>query len=580
MGSWKRRAAWAAAAVVTLGVAALVAVKLMVDPERLKQMARDRVKQAWSRELQVGSITLELFPPALLVQDVRLDHPTEPPIVAGSVIAEFELLPLLVGQTRYRNLYFRDATLTWEGSPWRVEQALVEMGTDLRDVSVNGTLWRNEKPVALRARFDDFSRLGKAGAVTGGRIELEWKGATLVASGRVPLDGTVRGHALDVEMKSESIVDLCAFFGMKRKPPAALAARFHVREQEGRVLFEKLDASLGKLRVRGEIQHTPGPTPHTKLKLATDHLDWARTYLDIGGEPKPPPQPPELFHDTPLAWWMLTALEGKAGEIDATFGTLVLRNGVVLRNLKLKGAYKGDKLDIGSFATEMLGGSATGRIQLEGSRKSVRFDFEGKELLLERWFRERKSTAPFTGGPMQVSAKLNSAGESMRDVVGGITGPFNIRMGRGVLASPGAGQAEVKMTSAFSGRESREIEFACAGFALPFRNGRATGSRLIGARTTASDLITSGTVDLRTQAVDLRGRLRPLSGVGLATIAGDVKITGTVRQPRMSLDEAAAPKAFARGAAAVATLGLSLVGTAIADSEQARTNDPCRAVFR
>jgi hypothetical protein len=68
--------------------------------------------------------------------------------------------------------------------------------------------------------------------------------------------------------------------------------------------------------------------------------------------------------------------------------------------------------------------------------------------------------------------------------------------------------------------------------------------------------------------------------MGLATIAGDVKITGTVRQPRMSLDESARPKAIARGAAALATLGLSAVGTALADSEEARRNDPCQAVFR
>ncbi|HUP96446.1 MAG TPA: AsmA family protein [Usitatibacter sp.] len=581
MGSWKKAAAWAAAAVTTVAVVGLVAVKLLVDPERLKQIARDKAKKAWSRDLQVGNITLELFPlPALLVHDVRLEHPTEPPIVAGSVIAEFELMPLLVGQTRYRNLYFKDATLQWEGVPWRVEQAMVETDPELRDVRINGTVWRNQRPVAVRARFEDFSKLGKPGALTSANVELEWHGAKLVASGRMPLDGTITHHALDVDLRAESLTDICAFWGLKRNPPAALNARFHARENEGRILIENLAASLGKLRVNGQVEYTPGPRPVTNLRLATEYLDWTRTYLDAGGEPAPPPKPPELFHDTPLAWWMLESLRGKEGRVDATFGTLVLRNGVVLRNLKLKAAYKDDNFDIASFTTDMLGGSATGRIQLDGGKKSVRFDFEGKELLLERWFKERGSTVPFSGGPMRVTAKLNASGNSMRQIVGGITGPMHIRMGRGVLSSPRAGEAEAKMTSAFSGKESREIEFECAAFALPFRGGRASGERLIGARTTASHLITSGAVDMRTQAVELKGRLRPKSGVGLATIAGDVKITGTVRQPRMSLDEAATPKAVARGAAALATLGLSVVGTAIADSQDARRNDPCEAVFR
>jgi hypothetical protein len=581
MTTWKKAALGAAATLLLLAAVAVVALKLLVDPERLKKVARDKAKQAWSRELQVGAIKLELWPlPALRVRDVRLEHPTEPPIVAGSVTAELELLPLLIGQARYRTVYFKDATLVWEGTPWRVEEAMVEAESDLKDVRVTGSLWRNRRNVALKAQFDDLSRLGTAGAVTGGRIELDWGGARLAARGRVPLDGTLRHHALSVDMKGDTPRDVFAFFGSERKPIAPFSARFETREHEGRLLIERLDVSLGRLRVTGDIDHAPGPRPVTRLRLASDHVDWTRTYLDLGGVAVPPPKPPQMFHDTPLAWWMLTGLVGKAGSIDATFGTLVLRNGVVLKNLKLKGAYADDRLDIAGFTTEMLGGSAKGSIVLEGRKKAARIAFEGSGLLMERWMKERNSVVPFTGGPMKVTAQLASSGESMRDLVAAINGPFHIRMGRGVLASARAGEAEAKLTSAMGGKESNAIEFECAAFALPFRAGRAQGERIIGARTSASALVTSGSVDMRTQEVDLRGRLKAKSGVSLAAIAGDVKITGSVRQPRMSLDETAAPKAIARGAAAIATLGLSAVGTAIADSEDARRNDPCEVVFR
>jgi hypothetical protein len=82
------------------------------------------------------------------------------------------------------------------------------------------------------------------------------------------------------------------------------------------------------------------------------------------------------------------------------------------------------------------------------------------------------------------------------------------------------------------------------------------------------------------QTIDLRGRLKGVAGVGLAAILGDVKITGPIRKPKMELDESARPKVLVRGAAAVATLGLSAVATAAADSSEARNNDPCEAVFR
>ena len=85
---------------------------------------------------------------------------------------------------------------------------------------------------------------------------------------------------------------------------------------------------------------------------------------------------------------------------------------------------------------------------------------------------------------------------------------------------------------------------------------------------------------MKSQTLELRGRLKTTSGVGLATILGDLKISGPIRQPKTELDENAGARAIGRSAAALATLGLSVVGTAIADAEDARKNDPCEAVFR
>ena len=77
----------------------------------------------------------------------------------------------------------------------------------------------------------------------------------------------------------------------------------------------------------------------------------------------------------------------------------------------------------------------------------------------------------------------------------------------------------------------------------------------------------------------MRGRVQPLSGkVGLATIAGDIRISGKIRQPNAGL--VGAPAAIVRAGAALATAGLSLVGTAMADADQAKKNDACEAVFR
>ena len=581
MTHWRKAVIGTVATLAVLVLGAAIALKVMVDPRRLEKVARDKAKQAWGRDLAVGDIQFDLWPlPALWARDLKLEHPTEPAITAATVTAEFELLPLLIGKVRYRNLYLKDATIQWEGAPLRVEEALIEADADMRNVRIDGRLWRNRRSVSLQAQFADLSRLGKPGAITIGQVELDWGQAQLTAKGRFPIDGTFRNPAVTVDAKGESLRPIFEFLALEQRPPAPFTARFDLNVREGRLAFEKIDVSLGRLKVKGDAQHTPGARPVTDVRLVADHLDWTRTSLDLGRPAVAPMEPPQMFRDTALAWPLIVGLVGGSGTIDATFNTLVLRNGVVLRNLRMKGKYADDRVDITTFSTEMLGGTATGSLLLEGRKKSARLNFDGTNLLLERWFKERGSVIPFTGGPLKVTTRLNASGNSMRELAASITGPFNARMGPGRFASERAGEAEAKMTKAFSGKESNEIQFECASFALPFKAGRASASPLVGARTSASSLITSGFIDMRAQELDLRGRLRGRSGnVGLATIAGDVKITGAIRKPKMALDETATPKTIARGVAAIATLGLSALGTARADSEESQRNDPCEAVF-
>ena len=571
----------AAGAVLLVLVAAFATVKVMIDPERLKQVARDKVRKAWSRELTLADVKLEFTPlPTISAREVELRGKGEPAMRAAALIADLELVPLLLGEARYRTIYVRDGTIERGGSTWRIEEAIVQSAAELRNVEIKASLWRNRKPVGLQAAFDNLSRLGEAGAATNGRIQLEWGEAKLVAAGRMPLDGTLANHALTVDVEAPATKDLLEFFDIRRRPTAPFSAHFQSRDDGGAVVLTDLRLALGRLQLAGDARYAPGPKPEVHLTLAGDRLDWARTYLDAGGEPVAPPTPPEMFNDTPVAWWMLTGLEGYRGTADIRLATFILRNGVVLTDFSTRVKFEDDKLAFEPFETKMLGGTAHGALRLAGAQKSARFDFEGSGLLLERWLRERSGNTRFRNGPMKVSARLESRGNSMRQIVGSMNGPMKIRMGPGTLASEHAGEAEAKLTATFSGKEGGAVEFECAGFNLPFKSGRASGERLISARTTVSDLVTAGFVDMRSQQIDLHGRLKARRGVSLAAIAGDVKFTGTTRQPKMSLDEKAAPKAVARGVLAVATLGLTALGTAAADKEEARTTNPCETVFR
>jgi hypothetical protein len=161
-----------------------------------------------------------------------------------------------------------------------------------------------------------------------------------------------------------------------------------------------------------------------------------------------------------------------------------------------------------------------------------------------------------------------------------VTGPIKIRMGPGVYASQKAGDAEAMMV-AFSKKDSTgRVTFECAGADLPFVQGRATGNAIVGMRSDVSRLLTSGYVSLRDKDVDLRGRLRskPGMGVGMSNIAGGIRISGNIRAMKTTLDPAGKPEAALRAGAAIATLGLSLAGSAAANTAREDV-DPCEAVF-
>ena len=553
----RRAVIGAAAALVLLALAGSLLVHWLSDPERLKRHAREKAREAWGRELVIGDLVLAWLPlPALHATDVKLgaaagdDNPWE--LQADRAILGLELLPLLIGRVRPRNL------------------------------QLQGEVGHRDRMMKVDASLYDISRYDQPDAVSEGKVELDWGKTRVRLSGRIPLQVRLRGAALRAELESQGLNDLLEFFGLER--PRATApghATLQLRNTGERIEIVDLEATLGELTVTGDARiTTSGAKPVIDARVRTDRLDWAQALLWTGDTPAAPLPADQVLYDRPIAWPLLVAMKGTQGRIEAHLGSLRVRNGIELRQVKADMTFDDDILEVKSFTANLLGGSAKAAMHFEGSKKAVRVNVDGTHLLLERWFKERGSDAPFTGGPMAISARLAAAGDSMRDLSKVMTGTVAVRMGPGVYVSQEAGNAEAKMVS-FSKKDSTGgIAFECASGELPFTQGRAAGSAIIGARSHLTRLLTSGHVSMREVAVDLRGRLRkkPGLGPGYADIAKDLRISGNMRNMKVTLDPADAGKRTLRAGAAVATLGLSLAAASAADSGRGDV-DPCAAVF-
>lgn len=628
--SWRRVALGSAAAAAILALVATLVARNLTDPGRIKRLAQEKARAAWSRELAVGAVEFDFFPlPALRAQDLVLANPAwargRPFIMAKDAVARLSLLALLVGEVRIKSIALdhvsldletgpagakswslspgdrpkggdaslleitsvqvSDADIWWRQAgappvPWHVDLLDASGGAGLHDVSIEAHAARRGHPVAVKARFADLSRWGQPGASSDGDATFDWGTTHLSIAGRIPLDGTGKGQALHADLESSQLNDLLAFLDVARRPTAPMQLHFDAHEADGATVFKPLSASLGALKIEGEARVREENTRTViDARLAGNRLDWPRALLDAGAEPIAAIEAPEMFLATPLAWHLLAAVTAR-GSLDASFESVRLRNGVELRGLATKSTFDADRWDMSSFTTAMLGGSASGSFRAEGKKKSAHMRFEGKGLLLERWFRERGSAIAFKSGPMAVSADVSAAGDSMRALAASLTGPVKIRLTRGALEMEKAGTAEAKLVG---GKEEGQsgIEFQCVSANLPFRSGRAERSPLIAARSDLSYLVTSGFIDLRDETLELRGRVKPLhpGNVSMSTIAGDILISGPIRKPHIEHDPVKTPVAVARGAAALATFGLSALATANSDAAEAKQNDPCGAVF-
>ena len=634
MTKWSKAALGLAGTVVLAAVAGALALHTLVDPDHLAKEARERARTALGRELRLGAVRLELFPrPVLVAEDLAVANPPwakEPELVhARRVVAALSLWPLLLGKTRVKsvvlegaraNLEVRaDGAKSWEigGGPthagpaphgdaawsdieavkvsdarveyrgydgkvdeWTVAQASATLEPGLRDVRIDAHLARNGRPVHVAGRFADLSRLGQPGAASDGSIDLDWGKTRFRAKGRIPLDHGMEQATFDATLASDSLEDVLAFFGRHERHTARLDAHASVTRSRSEVALRNVAITLGNQKLAGEWTFDLGKKPsHFSARLASDDFDWGRALLDAGNAKAPPNPPGEMFPVRPLPWALLAAMQGRRGEMSLAFGRLVLPDGIELRNASGRVAIDGDHLRLDPFAAQALGGNVKGTLQLEAGGKAAQLELAGDGLLLERWWHERHRPVHFRGGPMKIHASIRTAGDSMKDMAAAMNGPVSIEMGRGVWNSKVAGDWEARMVN-FTKDESA-IDFECVGAALAFESGRAKGKDFIGARSRESRLLLSGTVDLRKQDVDLKGRVRPKpdSGVGLSTIADRIEIVGPLHRMKVRLDPDSKPKAIAKGALAIVTAGISAVASAASRSAEPDP-DPCEQVFR
>lgn len=641
---WFKIALVAVAGLVVVAVAGIVVLASTIDLAKYARLAAGEVKAATGRELRIGGkLDLEVFPRlALVAEDVSFANAPWGSRPAMARVKRLEasvaLLPLLRKEVEITRLALVEPDVLLEtdakgvgnwvfkpaaGAKPGAESDSGGLEVELRHAAIDrGVLtWRNGAKTAptrlaiqrlrldrktlgdglnvdLTAAFREqpFTLKGSMGSLRrlfakdpGWPVDLVFAtaGATASLRGAIDLRAQVPLFAGNLAAEVKDAAGLAQLAGgpLALPVPFTLAAKGHASRDE--YVVEPLQATLGKGRIDGRIvAKTGGPRPFVTATLNAPLVD-----LAAGGAPRGGARAGaagrsngRVFSDAPIP---LALLRGFDGAADASIERLVLANGVPLEKVRVKATLKDGRLDAQPLQALVGGGSVTGRAALDArpTAPTLALTVQGKGISGEKVAAAMGHGGSVSGGSIDLALDLAGPGDSVARFMGGAHGEIRATMGpartSGAALEFGGDVLSKVADLANPGRRTdQHNEIKCAVVRLPVRAGIATAPRTIAIETARVNMVAAGTINFRTEALDLA--LRPTVneglGIGAASLAELVRVTGTLANPRVGIDTLGSARAALSVGGAILTGGLSLLGEA-ALKKSAADPHPCQTAL-
>ena len=630
------------AALLAVAAIAVAVVVQTIDVDRYARLAIAEVKTLTGRELAIrGDLKISVFPRlAVRAEDVSFANAaggSRPEMIkAKRVDGAVALLPLLRRKVEITRLTVTDLDVLLEkdakgvgnwvlkppaaGAAPRPAGAGPDFEFDVAELAVDrGSLtWRNggngasreairlavrklrlqervlgtDRDVELDAAFRDqpFTVKGRIGRI----VDLiakaaDWPvdvvattdGASATAKGSI--DWSAALPALDLALKAElkhgAGVAKLAGIPLDLPMPATLTAKF--TSGRGEQVADPLKLTLGKSTVEGRASlKTDGARPFLSAKLASPEIDLAQ-----GNGKKRERQSGRVFSDAPFP---LEALHKFDADAELAVGRLVLRNKLPLETLKARAVLKAGRLELQPVTATVGGGPVSGRLVLDASRPkapTLAVALDGKGISMERVAAATGNAGTVTGGATDVAIQLDGPGESLARFVGGANGEVRIVMGparaSGAALDAGGGAITSILDKANPLRRTEPYtDLRCAVVRLPVRDGIATAQRTIAYETAKVNMVMAGTINLRTEGLDLaiRPTVKEGIGIGAGALSELVRVTGTLSDPSIGIDTLGSARAALSVGGAILTGGLSLLGEA-AFSKATADQHPCQTAL-
>jgi len=266
---------------------------------------------------------------------------------------------------------------------------------------------------------------------------------------------------------------------------------------------------------------------------------------------------------------LLLAIDAE-GEI--SIGELALAGGSRLTRLQLPIKLQDGRLDIPALQASVFGGTATANLSLDAAHQpapALALHAQLKGMDLGALLAAAGARREVRGGKTDVRIDIGATGSTPRQwestmsgTVTAVVGPATLINTKIDLDSP-LNKLGAAVNPFHNVDPSTELQ--CAVIRLPLQHGVAEIERSIAIETQKFGATASGTLDFRSQTLDLAIRPQIRQGVPLAIpqVADLLRFRGPFTSPAVAIDSVATAATIARIGAAAYTGGLSLVGESL-----------------
>lgn len=348
------------------------------------------------------------------------------------------------------------------------------------------------------------------------------------------------------------------------------------------------------LLIKGEVSKHPRAMPTINLALSSKSFDWP----NLSATANQPPRTSNAVKSAPVAHQPtktqskylfsgevipFDVLPQAKGNIVIDIAELGLPKRKPIENLQAILQLNGNEIDIPNLTLQLGKGSADLQIKLLGfDTPNPTLAAKGltKDFTLESLLARLDPNSKVSGGAMKLAFDIKTSGTSLHQMAGNSNGKMQLSINQAQMGTNflnDAGDFVVTLLDSMNPmrKKTSQTVLECAVAYLPINNGQINIANTVGAETDRLNVVLAGSINLKTEAVNLT--IDPQEKSGLTTgldLAGLVKMGGTLTNPKAGINQAGVVNS-------AVSIGLGfLTGGASILAENARSmtskGHPCR----